>query len=361
VIIDVHGHTLDLAYHRGLPLHGSLGGATDVPLMRRGGVTAQLCATWTPNAALSGPHRYSVRDPLAALLGMLDYLDRELTGPAGGEVLLARTCADLRAAEASGRVALIVGMEGTDALCGDVAVLRTLHGRGLRHVCLVHEHGNEFGTASQVWEHGRMRRHDPARDPALRATEAGRALIAEMNRLGVLVDLTHLVEPAFWEALALVEGPVVISHGGVRRSTDSIRYPSDAQIRAVARTGGLVGASPAPLGPSEEHAGLELLLDTVDALVSLVGVEHVGIGTDFLDETGYDPAGFADIGEMPRVTRGLRDRGYDPASIERILGGNFQRVFERVADAKAVTDLPATSGDRRDTTGVPDGAAAGGI
>jgi len=331
VIIDVHGHTLDLACRRGMPLESSLGGSTDLPLMRTGGVTAQLCPTWTPDAALSGPHAYSVADPLATLLGMLDYLDRELSGRAGEKVAVARTSADVRAAEANGRVALILGMEGTDALRGDPAVLRTLHGRGLRHVCLVHEHGNEFGAASQVWEHGTMRPYDPARDPAVRLSEAGRALIAEMNRLGILVDLTHLVEPAFWEVLAVLEGPVLISHGGVRRNTDSVRYPSDAQIRAVACTGGLIGASPAPLGPSQEQPGLGLLLDTVDALVSLVGVDHVGVGTDFLEDVGYYSAGFADIGEMPQVARGLRERGYGAESIQRVLGGNFLRVFERVA------------------------------
>ena len=331
MIIDVHGHTLDLAYRRGRPLASSLGGATDVPLMRRGGVTAQLCPSWTPDAALSGPHGYSVKDPLAALLGMLDYIDRELSGPARHKVTLARTSADLHAAEADERVAFILGMEGTDALRGDPGVLRTLHGRGLRHVCLVHEHGNDFGAASQVWEQGTMRRFDPARDPAIRLTEDGRALIGEMNRLGVLVDLTHLVEPAFWDVMAVLDGPVLISHGGVRRQTDSVRYPSDEQIRAVGRTGGLVAASPAPLGPSQEQAGLALLLDTVDVLVSLVGDDHVGVGTDFLDQEGSDSAGFTNIGDMPRVVRGLRGRGYGEPSIQRILGGNFLRIFAQVS------------------------------
>jgi membrane dipeptidase len=262
---------------------------------------------------------------------MLDYLERELSGPAGREVILARTGGELRAAEADGRLAFILGMEGTDALRADPGVLRTLHARGLRHICLVHEHGNDFGGASQVWEQGAMRRFDPARDPAIRLSETGRSLIGEMNQLRILVDLTHLVEPAFWDVMAVLDGPVLVTHGGVRRQTGSVRYPSDDQIRAVARTGGLVAASPAPLGPSEEHAGLALLLDTVEALVSLVGDDHVGVGTDFLDQEDFYSAGFTNIGDMPRVVHGLRERGYGEASIERILGGNFLRIFGQVA------------------------------
>ena len=173
--------------------------------------------------------------PLSSQLSVLEYLHRELAGPAGEDVLLARTSADLRTAADIGRVALIVGMEGTDALCGDPAVLRKLFELGLRHVCLAHEHANEFGAASQVWEKGKMRRYDPSRNPEGHLTDAGRALIAEMKRLGILIDVMHLVEPAFWEVLDTIAGPVIVSHGGARGMTGSIRYLSDKQILAVAR------------------------------------------------------------------------------------------------------------------------------
>ena len=104
MIIDVHGHMLDLAYRSGnrVNLHAPLGGATDIPLLQLGGVTAQLCANWTPNISLSGPHDHSVAEPLRTLLNVLDYLHRELSGPAGKDVLLAKTSADLR--EAAGRL-----------------------------------------------------------------------------------------------------------------------------------------------------------------------------------------------------------------------------------------------------------------
>lgn len=331
MIIDLHGHALDLAFRSDERLNAPLGGATDIPLMRAGGVTGQLCATWTPDVACSGPHSHSVVAPRQTLLDILDYLQLELSGPVGADVLLARTAADLREAAHDGRVALIVGVEGTDAIDGDPAVLRRLYRLGLRHVGLVHEHANEFGASSQVWEAGRMRAYDPEKDPARHLSVRGRELVAEMCQLGILVDLTHLVEPAFSEVLESVAGPVVVSHGGARGVTNSVRYLSDDQICAIAGSGGVIGASPTPLGPSQERPGLPLLLDTVDYLVELVGSDHVGIGTDFKDQVGYFPPPFANSGHTPALISALHQRGYDHTAIDLIAGGNFLRIFEQVA------------------------------
>ena len=331
VVVDAHGHTLDLAFHVGRPLNASLGGTTDVPLMRAGGVTAQLDASWTPSGALSGPHSHSVADPQQTLAAMLDFLDAELQGPAGADVLVARSAEDLRAAAATGRIALILGMEGTDAICGDPAELEPLYRRGLRHICLIHEHANEFGASSQVWEDGDMRWSRPGVDPEGHLSGRGRELLAEIRRLGMLVDLTHLVEPAFWEVLEASPGPVIVSHGGARALTDSPRYLSDAQIRAVAATGGFIGASPSPLGPSPEAPGLGMLLDTADHLVAVAGAEHVAIGTDFKDQLGYYPEPLPHIGAWPAIADGLRARSHDQAAIDAILGGNVVRVFGEVA------------------------------
>jgi membrane dipeptidase len=228
-------------------------------------------------------------------------------------------------------------MEGTDAIRvdpdaigGDPAALAPLHRRGVRHICLIHEHANEFGASSQVWEDGVMRRYRPGEDPEGHLSGRGRELLAEVRRLGWLVDLTHLVEPAFWEVLEAVDGPVIVSHGGARARCDSPRYLSDAQIRAVAAAGGVIGASPSPLGPSDETPGLGLLLDTVDHLVTVAGREHVAIGTDFKDQLGYYPEPLPHIGAWPAIGAGLATRGHAPSAIEAILGANFVRLFERV-------------------------------
>jgi len=209
-VVDGHGHTLDLAFRKGCHLDEALGGTTDVTLLRAGGVTAQLTAIWTADRRLSGPYDHSVDNPLLATLRMLDYLHQELQGPAGRSVHLVRSAADVIAAKANGKIALLVGIEGTDALADDLAVLRSFHRLGLRHVCLVHERRNAYGTSTHVSTGDQWRPYDPAVDPPATFTDAGRKLIAECNRLGVLVDLTHLVGAAFFPALAASTRPVIV-------------------------------------------------------------------------------------------------------------------------------------------------------
>ena len=201
MVLDMHGHTVDIAFRGSRHLHESLGGVTDVPLMQAGGVHAQLSATWLPDITLSGPHSHSVPSPKESLSAIFDYLDQELAGRAAEDVLLARTATDLRHAKRTGRVAILVGMEGTDALQGEPALLEHFYNRGLRQIGLVHEHANEFGGASQVWDAGKMRAFDQSNDPKFHLTPRGRDLLRIMVRLRILIDLTHMVEPAFWEVL----------------------------------------------------------------------------------------------------------------------------------------------------------------
>ena len=204
-VIDAHGHTLDQAFDTRRHLHEALGGLTDVPMMRAGGVAAQLTACWVPDAAIGGPH--ASRQPLRKLLQMVDYLHQELNGPAGDHVTLAACAGDIEAARADGKVALILGLEGGDALKGDVSLLRTLHRIGMRHVGLVHEGRNALGTATQVWDGPEMRVHDSDVDGPGGLTPAGQAIIGEMNRLGMLVDVTHMEAATFRDTLAITTAP----------------------------------------------------------------------------------------------------------------------------------------------------------
>ena len=235
-IIDAHGHTLDLAFKSEGKLHQGLGGLTDVPLMRAGGVAAQLTACWVPDARIGGPH--GSRHPLQEVLRIIDYLHRQLEGEAGEYAVLATTADHIEEAHKSGKVAFVLGLEGGDALKGDLSVLRTLYRLGLRHLGLVHEGRNALGTATQVWDGPTMRLYDSEVDPPGRLTEAGRQVIGEMNRLGMLVDITHLVEACFWDALEVARAPVIATHGNARALRDTVRYLSDDQLRAVAATGG---------------------------------------------------------------------------------------------------------------------------
>lgn len=325
-VIDAHGHTLDLAFNLKKELHLPLGGLTDVPLMRAGGVSAQLTACWVPDAAIGGPH--ASRRPLQRILQISDYLHLQLSGESGDYAMLATSASDIEAAAKSGKVAFVFGMEGGDALKGDLSVLRTLHRLGLRHLGLVHEGRNHLGTATQVWDGPHMRLYDSGIDAAGGLTPAGREVVREMNRLGMLVDVTHMVEASFWDALETTREPVVATHGNARSLQDTVRYLSDEQIRAVAATGGVVCPSPLPLGPGRESPSLDMLLNHIDYMVELVGPGHVGFGTDFLDQTGSRPTGLEDIGASANLTIGLLERGYAPQATGKILGANFLRVFK---------------------------------
>ena len=329
IIIDAHGHFLDMAADSGRRLHESLGGLTDVPLMRAGGVSAQLTACWMPDVRVGGPH--GSRQPFRDVMKMLDYVHRELEGEAGEHVVLARTAGDIEGAAAESKTAFVLGLEGGDALRGDLGRLRALYEAGLRHVCLVHEGRNAMGVATQVWEDSTMRVYDPVIDARGGLSADGRRVVREMNRLGMLVDVTHMVEESFWDTLEVSDAPVIASHGNARSLRDTVRYLTDEQIRAVAETGGIICPSPFPLGPTRERPSLEMMLRHVDHMVRLVGPDHVGFGTDFLDQTGFRPAGFGDVGETPRFVEGLLELGYGDAAIRKIVGGNFFRVFRRVA------------------------------
>jgi len=328
-MIDAHGHTLDLAFKSDRRFHHALGGLTDVPLMRAGGITAQLTACWVPDSAVGGPH--ASPHPLKLILQMSDYLHRELDGEAGEYATLATTASDIEAARASGKTAFVFGLEGGDALKGDLSVLRTLHRLGLRHVGLVHEGRNALGSATQVWDGPTMRLYDSNIDPPGGLSPAGKEVVREMNRLGMLVDVTHTGEASFWDALEIANGPVTVTHGNARSLRDTTRYLTDEQIRAVAATGGIVCPSPTPLGPGGEAPSLEMLLNHIDYMVNLVGSDHVGFGTDFLGQTDCRPAGLSDISESRNIIKGLLQRNHGAGVISKIVGGNFMRVFRAVA------------------------------
>ncbi len=328
-VIDGHGHTLDLAATSNKQLHHALGGHTDVPLLRAGGVAAQLTACWVPDAAIGGPH--ASKHPLQFILQIADYLHRELEGEAGQHVSLATTASDIEAARANGKIAFIFGLEGSDSLKGDVSILRTLYRLGLRHAGLVHEGRNTLGSATQVWDGPNMRLYDSSIDPPGGLTPAGKEMIREMDRLGIWVDVTHMEENTFWDALDVARKPVVATHGNARALRDTVRYLTDDQIRAIAATQGLICPSPTPLGPGGEDPSLDMLLDHIDHMVELVGADHVGFGTDFIGQTDHRPAGLGDVGETHHLVEGLAQRGHSAATINKIIGGNFMRVFKAVA------------------------------
>jgi len=309
-VVDTHCDTL-LSVTKGTRRLGerSEQGHLDLPRMREGGVDAQVFAGYVGGA--------KARRPLVRFLQMVDTLYRELEANTG-ELILATSAEDIEAAAAEGRLAAILGMEGAEPLKGDLAVLRMLHRLGVRNVGLVWGGRNRVGSG--VSGKG-------CDDEGL--SDFGQDLIRELNRLGIVVDVSHLNDAGFWDVMSMAEKPVIASHSNCRALCDHPRNLSDEQIVALAETGGTVHAVFTFLGPDRDKYTVDDVLDHIDHVVELVGPDHAGIGSDF-DGMPGTPKGLEDVSRMGNLTEGLLARGYGEENVRKILGGNFLRVFREV-------------------------------
>ena len=235
---------------------------------------------------------------------------------------IARTADDVRRIARDGRRAVLLGLEGGHALQGDVDVLRHLWANGVRYVTLTHTNTNAWADAST----------DTARWGGL--NDLGRDLVREMNRLGVLVDLSHVSDATFADALAVTEAPVILSHSSCRALHEHPRNVSDALLRQLAENGGVVMINFYDTFLGDGDVTLETALDHIEHAARVAGPAHVGLGSDF-DGVPSLPAGLEDVTRLPWITHGLLKRGFSEAEVRGILGGNVLRVFgeaERAAE-----------------------------
>lgn len=263
--------------------------------------------------------------------------------------VLARTVADVRRAKAASKVAVVMNFQGGQPIERSLDHLLLFHELGLRSMQITYNERNFIG--------------DGCLEPANAGLSAfGRQVIREMNRLGILIDLTHVGERTTLETIDESAHPCVFSHSNPRARADNPRNITDEQIRRCAARGGVIGLS--PWGPicwtgGEMPPNVETLVDHIEYVVDLVGIEHVGVGTDsttsmrlehimahaaeintaYASVTGAYIARFGngleyrypvDTAGLPRVIESLVRRGYKPEDIAKIMGGNFLRVWEQV-------------------------------
>jgi len=293
---------------RDLAVRGTRGHA-DIPRLLEGGVTAQVFALFTddkyvPDAAA---HTRRMLNAMEDLFGRTD------------RIRLALSARDVEEAKAEGRLAAFLGIEGGEAIGESLAELRAFYARGVRLLGLTWNRRNALGRGAAGEGTGGL-------------TDFGRKVVAEMERLGMIVDVSHLSDEALDDLLAVTRRPVVASHSNSRAVRDHRRNLTDAQAEGIAATGGLIGVTFAGSFVDEvpEKVCLARLLDHVDRLVSVVGADHVGLGTDFdgfLDKSGVV---LPDCTSLPLLTEGLLDRGYSPGNVRAILGGNWMRVIREV-------------------------------
>lgn len=286
-------------------------GHVDLPRLRAGGVTAQVFACYVP---ISEYRTGATRHALQRLDGLHETLAR-----CPSALRLATGADDIRQAKTNGQIAGLLGLEGAEPLAGSIEVLRCFFRLGVRVLGLTWNYRNEVADGV----------HDSS-DRGL--TPFGVRVIEECNRLGIMIDVSHLSPAGLEHVLAVSQQPIIASHSNARALCDHIRNLTDAQISAIAARGGLIGATFVPifLTAPEENASLTHVLDQLDYLIRLAGPDHVMIGSDF-DGIRFAPQGLEDASRYPAITAGMMARGHDENTIRKVLGLNFLRVFETVA------------------------------
>jgi membrane dipeptidase len=322
----------------------------DLPRMVEGGLDAPFFSIFVSRQYGEGP------EATARALAMIAEVERQVA--ALDSVAVARSASDVLRLTREGKKAILLGLEGGHALQASEDVLRQLYDAGIRYVTLTHTNTNSWADSSQ----------DAPRHDGL--SERGVELIQAMNRLGMLVDVSHVSDAAFEDVLRASRAPVIASHSSARALTPNPRNLTDDQLRALAENGGVVlvnffdavvnraldagvmaaverrlarahGGDPAMLWEAIRaeaaarglrRATLDDVLDHLDHAARVAGVDHVGLGSDFDGVTAL-PVGLEDAARLPWLTYGLLRRGYSEADVRKVLGGNLLRVL---AEAEAV-------------------------
>ncbi len=282
-------------------------GHLDFPRAREGGLSATVQAAW-PAPVYYPVAAQRVMCAIDALLSQIE---------SAPHTRLALTATNVRSAHTSRELAVILDIEGAEALHGELALLRNYHRLGARILQPVWNHRNE--AAEGVIEEGL-----PGG-----LSQFGRALVREMNSLGMMLDLSHLTPPGFRDVLDLSDDPVLFTHGNCRSLYDHRRNLTDEQIRALAARKGVFGISVVSAFMGQERVDYRIFADHVDHVVQLVGPEFIAYGSDF-DGTDILPIGLENITLLPNATAELLARGYSDIDLAKILGGNFLRVMEVV-------------------------------
>ena len=344
IVIDTHndmpskmiddGYDADIRHTPGFE---KTNGETDLPRLLESGVTGVFMSAYID------PEKWTFRTPDQSWEQVGVYLDtiHAFVNRHPDRLLFATTAEEIRQAKRDGKVAILIGVEGGHAIENSLENLRGLHRRGVRYMTLTWNNGNEWAGAAAGL--------NGTRSGGL--TDRGREIVREMNRLGILVDISHVSDSTFFDAVATSSSPVIASHSSARALNRHRRNLSDDQLRAVARNGGVVNVNfysafidPAFLERSEALAGndaairalprpaLSVLLDHFEHIIRVAGIDHVGVGSDFDGVGGLLPQGMDDVTRLPLIAQGLLDRGYSEADVRKVLGGNMLRVMDRAID-----------------------------
>lgn len=283
-------------------------GHIDLPRLIEGGVDCQTFAIYTGNKAI-------VPESTLRALQMVDVFYREIDANEG--IVPVMTYDEITVAKEDGKVAGLLSLEGAEPLMGDLGLLRIFHRLGVRMLSFAWNWRTPFADGLY------------AKRSQSKLTDLGVQALEEMDRLGMVFDVSHLCDSCFWDVVDVKKGPFIASHSNCRDICDHSRNLTDDMIKALADHGGVMGMNFAPAFVDKEKATVERVVDHIDHIVDLVGPEYVGLGSDF-DGIGSTPVGLEDVSKMPNITRELVKREYSEEDILKILGGNHLRVFKEV-------------------------------
>jgi membrane dipeptidase len=285
-------------------------------------------------------------------------------------MMMAFSVADIERAHGEHKLAALMGIEGGHSLENDMHLLRNYYRLGVRYMTLSWSNTNEWADSSGDINDAKIQHHNGL-------TDFGKQVVLEMNRLGMMVDISHVADKTFWDAIATTKAPVIASHSSARALVNAPRNMTDDMLRAVAKNGGVVQvnffsgfldedyrkaveaqakdqavaiqqyldslkAQGKPVSYVEvdrmERAWMakiprppfKVLIDHIDHIAKTAGVDHVGLGSDFDGVSGATPQGMDSAADLPKITQALLDRGYSAEDIRKILGGNLLRVFRQV-------------------------------
>jgi len=376
-VSDIHDKVLTVDTHADTPMrllsgnwdigerHESTGRRSskiDLPRMKEGGLDAEFFAVFVGQGARD-PEGYASAKERA--LRMLDAIHK-MCADYPELVALATTPEDAYRIEKEGKRASFIGMENGYPIGKDLALIKEYYDKGVRYITLCHSRDNDICDSST----------DTGNPEDNGLSEFGKEVVAECNRLGIMVDVSHASEKSFLDIIETTQAPIIASHSSVRALCDHPRNLTDVQLKALAKNGGVIQIcfvsdfiKEQPPNPEreaalqalrekygsrrevrdeaeraklweeyqkidekypEEKATLKELIDHIDHAVALIGVDHVGIGTDF--DGGGGVVGCDDVSEMPRITEELLRRGYSEEDIRKIWGGNIMRVLTRAIE-----------------------------
>ena len=370
IVVDTHDDTTQRLLDPNFDLGARhADGNIDIPRMREGGLDAIFFSIWIPGT-ITGPTAVEkALDQIAAV--------RETVRLHPHDMMLALNAADVRRAFAEHKIAALMGVEGGHMINDDLSVLKTFSALGVRYMTLTHFINTDWADSST---------DKPAHNGL---TDFGKQVVLEMNRDGIIVDISHTADKTFWDALETSKAPLIASHSSCRALCNVPRDMTDDMIKALGEKGGVIqinyhvgflsqeyvdatNAKPdvaqkmkdeiaQKCAKDDENCQLitenqivhrlmqdgtlpkvswTKIVDHIDHAVKIAGVDHVGLGSDY---DGSDmPLGMEDVTHLPQITQALLDRGYSDADIKKILGENTLRVL---AEAERVSREMQSSGN----------------